>query len=76
MDHVKNLMSPTGRYDWSSVASRYITEKCNTLCSKGDVFQLKTRGKSTIGVYLSILLLGYSQGTAVNTQLHIVDGGS
>ena len=38
MDHVKNLTSPTVRYNWYRMAGRDITKESGTLCSKVDVF--------------------------------------
>ena len=72
MGRVEDLASPTGRYSWSSMTSGHVTEKCDTLCSKGDVCQLEVRVRSMIGLYLGILLLSHSHGCVVDAQLHFV----
>ena len=58
------------------MAGRDITKESATLRSKVDGLLLKARVGSAVSLYLGVLLLGQSHVGIVDTQLHIIDGGS
>ena len=48
MNHVKNLASPGGRYDWSWLTGRHVAQERNTLRSESDVLEPKASGPSLV----------------------------